>query len=817
MKFLLTIILSLSTLYGATASSSLIARDHQPDSETIAAYEKSGECLYYYTDRQPGSNKGLQPCIKYCADHGGHGYSECDESAYKNIDLEKDHGIPKYVDDDGFPWVPAPCKCENKDVEGLATEIMDIVAQALAKLDNILCAVFTSAIKEIADIGLMFIPGGEAVSGAAKVMQYAKSAYENGMDATGFYTDWVGKACGVPGWNFDLENMFMDMVDAPDSMMGPGVASTGCLLTKNKSKCRKRNPKPNPKTSSQVHKGSSTKNNNPPKTSSKASKGSSTKNNNPPKTSSKVGKSSSTKKDDPPKTSSTANACKAKRAYQPTSKRLVSKFGDIEERTEEECNNGKKTTVVHRTTTDADIGYYVQDRSHIPEIVCKSKHAQACYHYRSVMLRWSGTRSMTEWTCQATESYRYSSGKRLWGVDGKATSTWGSTALDKINGASAQHWFPWANGYIYRSISSKNGQPVLNKASQVKSKGCERDEFPPRYFWPGDDKAPKDMRQWVRLLPQADNRGGGQLWQGFCNDYNAASTTTNKKSKIDQTYVISANLKSDKARTSEEHPQGKDKTIHSTVKISTLRAIFSIASFEGLKQNDDGLKENPCYPKYLIDDPGWALLTDDEWYKDHPASAKNLANYRKVPSKSMVDAAKAKVDAARKRGEMLDPMSNNDIQNMMSAFGVQKETDLWSKWVGTGDGQIPEDLWGVLPSIPKFTKPKKRSFIDVAAANDTLSLEDRDADDLDWDGGEDNLDEMDDEELRRWLDDYEEIMRRMYEYDAETRTAPPEVPAEATLVSPDEKDLINQPTPAVTGSNASGGMPQPTEMSDFRR
>lgn len=23
-------------------------------------------------------------------------------------------------------------------------------------------------------------------------------------------------------------------------------------------------------------------------------------------------------------------------------------------------------------------------------------------------------------------------------------------------------------------------------------KGCDRDEFPPRYFWPGDSKAPKD-------------------------------------------------------------------------------------------------------------------------------------------------------------------------------------------------------------------------------------------------------------------------------------------------------------------------------------
>lgn len=186
--------------------------------------------------------------------------------------------------------------------------------------------------------------------------------------------------------------------------------------------------------------------------------------------------------------------------------------------------------------------------------------------------------------------------------------------------------------------------------------------------------------------------------------------------------------------------------IHSTVKVSTLRAIFSISEFQGLKSNDDGLKENPCYPKELIDDPGWALLTDDEWYKDHPASAKNVDSYRKAPSKAMVDAAKAKVDAASKNGEKLDSIGAVDLKEMMKRFKVKTENDMWNKWVGTGDGQIPEELWGILPTIPKFPKPKKRSLVDAVAANDTLSLEDRDAEDLDWDGHEDDLENMGDEE-----------------------------------------------------------------------
>ncbi|KAI1140795.1 hypothetical protein F5Y05DRAFT_287057 [Hypoxylon sp. FL0543] len=808
MKPLLPLIFSLSTLHGANAhegavDTALVARDHQPDSQTMASYEKQGLCMYYYTSRQPNWDKGIQPCIKYCANNGGHGYSECDMSSYAGVDLEKDTSMPKYVDDDGYPWIPAPCKCENKAVEYLAGEIINIVAEALSMLDNILCAVFVSAIKEIADIGLMFVPGGQAIKGADKVIQYAKSGYENGMDAAGFYTDWVGKACGVPGWSFSLEDAFIGMVNAPDSMMGKGVSSTGCLLKKNKSQCRKRDPKPDPKTSSQIVKGTSTKKADPPKT------------NDPTKKTSNPAKTTS----NPPKTTESAKACKVKRAaYNPPDKRLVKKFGDVEERIEEECNNGKTTTTHHVTTTEKDIGYYVQDRKSIPKVVCKKEHTQACYHYRSVMSRYAKTPSMTEWTCQATATSWSSAKSKGWGKDGLATEKWGSTALAKIPGTSGraakiswQHWFPWANGYVYRENVMENGKVKVDAKGNEVFKGCDRDEFPPRYFWPGDDKAPKDMRQWVRFVPEDQNRGAGQLWGGFCNDHNAASTTK-PPNKPEETYVVSANLKSDKPKISKEQPKGKDLTIHSTVKVSTLRAIFSISEFEGLKANDDGLADNPCYPKALIDDPGWALLTDDAWYDDHPQSKANVGSYRKAPTKAMVDAAKAKVDAAKKAGEKLDTMEAVDLKAMMKRVGSKDEKDMWNKWVGTGEGQIPEELWGLLPTIPKFPKPKRRSFSDIAAANETLSLEDRDSDDLDWDGHEDHVDDMDDEELRRWLEEYEEIMRRMYDDEVESPTTPPEVPAEPTFVPRNERDIVDQPPAAVAGSTATDMMPQPTTI-----
>lgn len=40
----------------------------------------------------------------------------------------------------------------------------------------------------------------------------------------------------------------------------------------------------------------------------------------------------------------------------------------------------------------------------------------------------------------------------------------------------------------------ENGKVKLDGAGKEMFKGCDRDEFPPRYFWPGDTKAPKDSK-----------------------------------------------------------------------------------------------------------------------------------------------------------------------------------------------------------------------------------------------------------------------------------------------------------------------------------
>ncbi|KAK8061069.1 hypothetical protein PG997_015290 [Apiospora hydei] len=771
MKFPSTLLPVAGLLHGAAAGLTGLALrgEHQPDSQTMAAYEKVGLCMYYYNkDMQPNWQKGMEPCSKYCQNNGVHGYSECDYTSYMNTNFEEPTTFPTYEDDDGFPWVPAPCKCENKVVEYLTGEIVEFVAEGLEKLGNILCAVFVSAIKEIADVGLMFVPGGASIKGAGQVIQYAKSAYENGMSAADFYNDWVGQACGVPDWSFNLEDMFTNLVDAPDSLMGE----------KEDEERKKKEDEEEEKK----------------------------------------------KKEEKEKQS-----CKVKRApepYVPPPKRKVNKFDEEERRTTEECIGGKDQDVVHITRTHSDIGYYIQERKDIPKIVCRKEHTQACYHYRSVMSRYSNTKDMTEWTCQQTAT----SHAKGWGNDGTATNSWGVTALVAMPGSRAkmrgQHWFPWANGFIYHERAMENGQQKLGADKKPVWKGCERDEFPPRYFWPGDDKAPKHMRQLVRLLPDDQNKGAGQLWNGFCNDNNAASTR--KYQQNADTYVVSAHLKSVKGEEEQEVEKGTTTSI-TTVTVSTLRAIFSISEFEGLKPEPyDGLEENQCYPRDLIDDPGWALLTDDEWYKSEGLQhAPRTADYRRSPTKAQVDAAKARIAADTNRKGKLEALDDISLVELTKKFTLKDEAKLWKKLVGNGDGQIPIELWGVLPSLPPFPKPagvtrKKRhgvslDDVDVASPhNGTLALEDRDTNaDLDGDDHEVDLDSLTDEELEQWLAQYEEVARRMYvlaEEEELTPTSPPVVEAQATMAAVKGEEGLLRGEPAAVGSEVTNGLPLPTGM-----
>lgn len=465
------------------------------------------------------------------------------------------------------------------------------------------------------------------------------------------------------------------------------------------------------------------------------------------------------------------------------------------------------------------------------------------------MNRYKGVKDMTEWTCQQTTTMH----DRNWGWDGTATDDWGSTAIAKQRG---QHWWPWANGFVLREVDlDDKGQPRKNKKGNDIIRDCERDEFPPRYFWPEQKKVPKHMRQLVRFLPGDQNGGAGGLWAGFCNENNAASTKQ-AKGKTYHTYVVSKNLKSkQKAAPITEALAGKDKSksrpeslgdgsplgeltltlgvffvaIHSSVEVETLRAIFSIAGFEGLQPlPEDGLRDNPCYPSDLVDDPGWALLTDDPWYHD-AANAQHRASatlYQKAPDVQKVRDALARGGVPRWLFQNMP-----DIQAVRKRLGLKDEKKMWKAWVGDGNGQIPQDLWGLLPGLPAFPKPKRRrwSLAELQAANGTHHLlgvaerSDDNGDGIDWDGGEDDVDTYSDEELERWLDDYRELADRLYADadadDGEARngaeqmppwwpspTAPPEVEAESTPLGQGE----TTPTPALAASKVTDEIPGPT-------
>lgn len=127
------------------------------------------------------------------------------------------------------------CECE------LCEDVVNIIIEGLEKLDNVICAVMLSAFQTIADIGLMFVPGGQASTGIKAAVQGAKSFYENGEEATSFFGNWIGPACGVPDFDFDITKVYGSLVGAPDSMSRG--SPVGC---KKKSGCNKVDPVPDP-------------------------------------------------------------------------------------------------------------------------------------------------------------------------------------------------------------------------------------------------------------------------------------------------------------------------------------------------------------------------------------------------------------------------------------------------------------------------------------------------------------------------------------------------------------------------------------------
>src|SRR4051794_4379321 len=91
------------------------------------------------------------------------------------------------------------------------------------------------------------------------------------------------------------------------------------------------------------------------------------------------------------------------------------------------------------------------------------------------------TPDMVQFTCGATANTNQ---------DGEATEKWGSTNIAALPAKRSQHNFAWANGFVELTTEVKQ---FKNKQKTI-THGCDRDEWPPRYFWPGDDVAAKEGR-----------------------------------------------------------------------------------------------------------------------------------------------------------------------------------------------------------------------------------------------------------------------------------------------------------------------------------
>ncbi|KAF8855522.1 hypothetical protein BDZ45DRAFT_728079 [Acephala macrosclerotiorum] len=118
--------------------------------------------------------------------------------------------------------------------------------------------------------------------------------------------------------------------------------------------------------------------------------------------------------------------------------------------------------------------------------------------------------------------------------------------------------------------------------------------------WQGHD-IPANGQAWIRQFPGLENGGASQLLRNICLE----------KPKISSTNLRSLGGSIINCRMT---------THYSVTEIITWLALvlkFAGATNFGIG-DPDGLRANLCWPKVLIDDLGWALLTNDERCNNHP-------------------------------------------------------------------------------------------------------------------------------------------------------------------------------------------------------
>ena len=262
-------------------------------------------------------------------------------------------------------------------------------------------------------------------------------------------------------------------------------------------------------------------------------------------------------------------------------------------------------------------------------ITCSSQFGQACYAYRSII---SANPEFEELTCN---------------------DDLGTTSIRRKDYPATARWLREHGGNSVKSQWLQGAQ----------EQNCERDEYPPSYFM--QDKWIDSQR--MRLLPGPQNQAAGQLWKGFCYTQGIQDVKSNDppitkpiKSIVDSTvkrgsksYILKATSLPHAGRTIDlefaNNLAWLETTYTTKMEVSVpVKPVFTFAQFD-VSDSDDGLTDNPCWPKkYTPNDPGYVLLTEDEFYKGQPPPI----DYTKPPPGSGGSGSKAR----RALGDTLDDM-----------------------------------------------------------------------------------------------------------------------------------------------------------------
>ena len=127
--------------------------------------------------------------------------------------------------------------------------------------------------------------------------------------------------------------------------------------------------------------------------------------------------------------------------------------------------------------------------------------------------------------------------------------------------------------------------------------------FQPVAYWQDDDQEGED--QYVRYIEGSQNMRAGSLFiLDICQDhYDFANAGQGRLKTTTGVGVFSGVL----------HEAGRDVIVSTADCSATQPTLF--LDFMGPRYIDQyGITSNKCWPSTLIDDPGFALFSDDPWY-----------------------------------------------------------------------------------------------------------------------------------------------------------------------------------------------------------